>query len=173
MGGQNVVTYSKLKDSNGNSLPLTLNRQMSPTDLVSLVEGSPVSLSILQEELNKSLNKHVFADTQFLNILLNAIVSPNTKNLYTELKNKITKFFQQPHGHKLLQAAVSEASRKYKHVITMSATINPNASFTFRSKTTGKVNDMKDGFYKQLANMLISSAKKIATFNDLITALQS
>ena len=173
MGGQNIVTYSKLKDSNGNPLPLTLNRQMNPADLISLVEGSPVPLSTLQAELNKALDQYVLTDSQFLQLVLSTIVSSKNQNLYTALKNKISHFFKQPYGHGLLQKAISHAERKYKHVISISATMSPNASFTFRSKVSGKQHDMKEGFYKQLANILVVSAKKISSLQDLHKAFQN
>lgn len=104
MGGQNENLYHK-------SRHIVLNRDMTPQQMVNLIDANPASIESFQKAFDKSFSKNI-NKKEYIKILTNLDWTKKYKDLFFELKKKTSEFLLTGKGLSILENIIREVQDK-------------------------------------------------------------
>ena len=105
MGGQNEGLYKK-------NSKIVLNRDMTPQQMVNLIDADPSSIETFQKAFNKSFSKNILKNKDYIEILKKINWMGKSTDVYFELKRKTSEFLLTGTGQTLLERIIREVQDK-------------------------------------------------------------
>lgn len=154
MGGQNEGLFHKTKT-------IVLNRDMTPQQMVNLIDARPASIESFQKAFDKSFTKNVLRNKEYINIIKTINWTNTTTDIFFELKQKTSEFLLTGTGQTILERiirSVQDDTGSHSKYMRLSYPKGHDKVFDIRTKDDKNFKS----FVNAIANHLKRNAKTFA-----------